>query len=208
VTGSDSTLQAEGSETPNNSPRVPGDGSLRRLVADFDRLDETIHDAISRTSTPALDPLVAGLSRASDYQRLWLLGSAATALLGGRRGRRVAVRCLATAGLTSLSVDLLAKIAFPRARPRQTPDEHPMHVRRPTSSSFPSGHSASAFAFAATLSHEYPVLTMPATALATAVAYTRLHTGVHYPSDVIVGALLGTAIGSLVSVLTDSRASA
>jgi len=186
---------------PIQPPRggvVPG-----RILADIDRLDQAIANTIGRTPTPALDPIVAGLSRASDYQRLWLLGSVAVAVLGGRRGRRAAVRCLATAGATSLLIDLVAKTRFPRSRPPQTPDEHSMHVRRPRSSSFPSGHTASAFAFAATLSHEYPVLTTPATALATAVAYTRIHTGVHYPSDVIAGALAGTGIGSLISTLAE-----
>jgi membrane-associated phospholipid phosphatase len=180
--------------------------ALRPLLADIDRLDQAIADAISRTPTPGLDPLVARLSRASDYQRLWLVGSAAFALLGGRRGRRAAVRCLAAAGITSLSVNLVAKTQFPRSRPRNAPEEHTMRVRRPRSSSFPSGHTASAFAFAVALSYEYPLLTVPATALATAVAYTRIHTGVHYLSDVLAGALIGTGIGSLSSILAERSA--
>jgi membrane-associated phospholipid phosphatase len=192
------------SASPPPSPRTRGDVERRKLVAEIDELDRAIAEAIGKTPTPALDPVVARLSRASDYQRLWLAASGLLALLGGRRGRWAAVRCLATAGLTSLLVDLMAKTGFPsRARPQQTSGEHPMRVRRPTSSSFPSGHTASAFAFATAVSHEYPLLTMPAAALAVAVAYTRLHTGVHYLSDVLVGALAGIGIGSLVSVLAD-----
>lgn len=185
------------------SQGAQGRGGLGRLGAEIEELDQAIAEAIRRTPTPTLDPLIARLSRASDYQRLWLLGSAAVAALGGRQGRRAAVRCLVTAGVTSLSVDLLAKTQFPRSRPRQAPEEHPMRVRRPRSSSFPSGHTAAAFAFATALSREYPLFTMPAMALAAAVAYTRIHTGVHYPSDVVAGALAGVGIGSLVSLYAD-----
>ena len=56
----------------------------------------------------------------------------------------------------------------------------------PRSTSFPSGHSASAFAFATVVGHHLPVLGVPTRFLAGAVAYSRVHTGVHYPADVIV----------------------
>jgi undecaprenyl-diphosphatase len=67
----------------------------------------------------------------------------------------------------------------------------------PTSTSFPSGHSASAFAFATAVGSEVPALAVPLRALAAAVAYSRVHTGVHYPGDVVVGSLVGTTIGEV-----------
>jgi len=69
------------------------------------------------------------------------------------------------------------------------------HVKMPTSTSFPSGHSASGFAFAAGVAEAIPALGVPLRGLATAVAYSRVHTGVHYPGDVIVGSLVGMAVG-------------
>ena len=69
------------------------------------------------------------------------------------------------------------------------------HVPMPTSTSFPSGHSASAFAFAAAVGGSIPVLGAPLRGAAAAVAYSRVHTGVHYPGDVIVGSVIGAAIG-------------
>ena len=69
----------------------------------------------------------------------------------------------------------------------------------PTSTSFPSGHSASAFAFAAAVGGSIPVLGIPLRGAAAAVAYSRVHTGVHYPGDVIAGALMGSTLAQLTA---------
>ena len=75
-------------------------------------------------------------------------------------------------------------------------------ARTPASSSFPSGHTASAFAFAAAVSADRPDLAFPLYALATAVGYSRVHVGVHYPGDVMAGAVLGLSIGTAVRQTT------
>jgi len=75
----------------------------------------------------------------------------------------------------------------------------------PTSTSFPSGHSASAFAFATAVGHEVPVLAVPLSFLAGVVAYSRVHTGVHYPGDVVIGSLIGGAAGTIVSAVERER---
>ncbi|HVE99656.1 MAG TPA: phosphatase PAP2 family protein [Mycobacteriales bacterium] len=67
--------------------------------------------------------------------------------------------------------------------------------RKTRTSSFPSGHSASAAAFAAGVAVEMPVLAAPLGLAAAGVAYSRVHTGVHYPGDVLVGVALGAAVG-------------
>ena len=61
----------------------------------------------------------------------------------------------------------------------------------PTSGSFPSGHTASAFAFATAVTADLPQLALPLFGLATVVGYSRVHNGVHYPGDVMAGAVLG-----------------
>jgi undecaprenyl-diphosphatase len=68
----------------------------------------------------------------------------------------------------------------------------------PLTGSFPSGHAATAFGFAAGAGAELPSLRAPLTALAAAVAYSRVHTGVHYPADVIAGAAVGTATARMI----------
>jgi undecaprenyl-diphosphatase len=71
----------------------------------------------------------------------------------------------------------------------------------PTSTSFPSGHAASGFAFAAAIGRDQPWLGLALRFLAAAVAYSRVHTGVHYPSDAVVGALIGEGTGQAVAGL-------
>ena len=76
----------------------------------------------------------------------------------------------------------------------------------PESSSFPSGHSASGFAFASAVSVEYPLLALPLRGLAVAVAYSRLSTpGVHYPGDAYGRARAGAAAGQSVARALDRR---
>jgi undecaprenyl-diphosphatase len=67
-------------------------------------------------------------------------------------------------------------------------------ARVPGSTSFPSGHAASAFAFAVGCGLEVPALSLPLGSLATAVAYSRVRTRVHYPADVVAGVALGAGI--------------
>jgi undecaprenyl-diphosphatase len=76
-------------------------------------------------------------------------------------------------------------------------------VRMPTSQSMPSGHSASAFAFATAVGYALPTLSVPLHAAATAVAYSRVHTGVHYPGDAVAGSVIGTSAAALVCRILD-----
>ncbi len=76
----------------------------------------------------------------------------------------------------------------------------------PASISFPSGHSASGFAFAAGAGRELPQLARPLHLLAAAVAYSRVHTGVHYPADALAGSIAGAATGRAVARVMSRRA--
>jgi undecaprenyl-diphosphatase len=93
-------------------------------------------------------------------------------------------------------VNLVLKPAGRRRRPDRGGHGVPIarHVAMPRSTSFPSGHAASAFAFASGAGHGLPVAAVPLQAAAALVAYSRVHTGVHYPVDVVVGALVGSAL--------------
>ena len=100
---------------------------------------------------------------------------------------------MAAVGLNSFVVNIPMKFAGHRPRPERgvVRFEEARHVKMPTSTSFPSGHSASGFAFAAGVAEAIPALGVPLRGLATVVAYSRIHSGVHYPGDVIVGSLVG-----------------
>jgi membrane-associated phospholipid phosphatase len=163
---------------------------------DADRLDVAVYAAIAATPTPAMDEALRRLSRAADHSRLWLACAVMLGAAGGSRGRAAATDGLVSVGLASAVVNLALK---PLGR-RRRPDRH-LHavpvgrqVAMPRSTSWPSGHSASAFAFATGVGSAWPAAGIPLSAAASLVAYSRVHTGVHYPSDAIAGAVSGVAL--------------
>jgi membrane-associated phospholipid phosphatase len=164
-------------------------------------VDRAVYDAVARTPTPELDAPVRRLSDAANNSRLWLAIAAAIALVGGARGRRAALEGVAAIGVTSATVNLGVKPLASRRRPdRVGPDlAGTRHVPMPGSASFPSGHAASAFAFAYAVGRHLPVLGLPIRLLAGGVAYSRVHTGVHYPGDVVIGSILGAATAATVA---------
>src|SRR5882672_9108884 len=122
------------------------------------------------------------LSTAANHSALWLALAAGLGAIGGRRGRRAALRgVLAIAGASSISSGILERL-LPRRRPPLDAFPKSRSRRRPASSSMPSGHAASAAAFATAVSIEFPELAAPLGALAAAVAYSRVYNGVQYPA--------------------------
>ena len=123
------------------------------------------------------------------------------ALVGGRTGRRAALNGIAALAIDSAAVNIVGKLWFRRQRPDPVGAGVPGGVAsrcRPLS--FPSGHAASGFAFAEAVGEVAPGIAMPIRLLAALVAYSRVHTGVHYPGDVIAGALIGSSIGEAVGL--------
>ena len=179
--------------------REPGwRASLGQAVADAKRLDEAVYRAVAGTPTPSLDRGLSVLTEAANYSRIWVGSAAALAVFGGPRGRRAAVQGLASVAITSATVNAVAKRIGRRARPDRSPDHQPGRAAHmPTSPSFPSGHSASAFAFATGVGHRLPVVAIPLHAAAGLVAYSRVHSGVHFPGDVVIGSMLGTVLAQV-----------
>jgi membrane-associated phospholipid phosphatase len=183
---------------------TPGLGEWRR---EFNSLDVAVYVAIAATPTPAMDVALRRLSRAADHSKLWLGSSAVLIALGGKRGRQGAENGLASVALTSAVVNLVLKPLGNRRRPDRDIHNVPLarHVAMPRSTSFPSGHSASAFAFATGVAAASPAAGIALRALAAAVAYSRVHTGVHYPGDAITGALTGAALAPIAVAALDRR---
>ncbi|MFZ2114827.1 MAG: phosphatase PAP2 family protein [Solirubrobacteraceae bacterium] len=148
--------------------------------------------------SPALDRTLVAITRTANYSRLWLVVAGALAVLDGERGRRAAGHGLTAIAIAAGIANGPAKLLMRRRRPSSS-RSRPALIRMPRSTSFPSGHSATAFAFATGASAELPILTPALVTLAGAVAYSRVHTGVHYPSDVAAGMGIGIASGLLAA---------
>jgi membrane-associated phospholipid phosphatase len=161
-----------------------------------EQVDVAVYAAIAGESTPTIDRAMKRLSKAADHSKLSLGAAAALALAGGASGRRAAKLGLASVAVTATVINVAIKPLGGRRRPDRVAAAVPVdrHVEMPSSSSLPSGHSAAAFAFATGVGHVSPAAGVPLLSLAALVAYSRVHTGVHYPADVIVGSLIGGAL--------------
>jgi membrane-associated phospholipid phosphatase len=127
--------------------------------------------------------VVVGAVLALLWRRPWLL----VALLA------------ADAAAAGLSYELRQWIGRERP-PLVYPEPKPL-VGLPHSGAFPSGHAATAFACATVLAWASPRLRIPAFVLAAAIAWSRVYVGVHWPLDVLGGALLGALMGTLLVFL-------
>lgn len=188
---------------PAGAPPGETGGVIDGVVGDVGRLDRAVYGAIADTPTPRLDVPLRELSSLANFSKIWVAIAAGLALLGGRTGRRAAVAGVTSIAAASFVVNAAVKPLARRRRPDREGEDVPdaREVPMPTSTSFPSGHSASAFAFATAVGKEIPLASGPLLGLAGTVAYSRVHTGVHYPSDVIVGSILGATIGDASSAL-------
>lgn len=195
-----------------NSPVEPAaqddhEGWWTARLAEINRLDVAVFEAIAATPTPRLDHVFRRISRAADHSKLWALSSVVLATAGGASGRRAAANGLASVGLTSAVTNLALKPLANRSRPDRDTHRVPSarRVTTPQSTSFPSGHSASAFAFATGVAAESPQAGIPLSLVASLVAYSRVHTGVHYPLDVVAGSVTGTALAPFAVAALNRR---
>ncbi|HKR48184.1 MAG TPA: phosphatase PAP2 family protein [Pseudonocardiaceae bacterium] len=160
----------------------------------MNEVDLAISRWVGRRPPSPLDGVMKGLSTAANHSVLWFVIAAALATRKGA-ARRAALRGVLAIAATSFSANAVLKPLLPRRRPaaRELP-AYQVLPDPPTSSSFPSGHAASAAAFATAVTLEYPKAGLVIVPLAAAVAYSRVHVGVHWTSDVVVGATVGSGI--------------
>jgi undecaprenyl-diphosphatase len=133
----------------------------------------------------------------------WVLGLVAAALLDRPRGRKALLQVLPPLWFATMTVEYPIKYYFRRRRPFIDIVQAVAVGRKPGSYSFPSGHSASAFAGAWLLSRQYPKLTPLWYAIAALTGFSRVYLGVHYPGDVLSGAVTGTLIAETARWIID-----
>lgn len=128
---------------------------------------------------------------------VWIAIAVATWLARPAKGMAV-MRLLLALGLAGLLTDAIVKPIIGRTRPFVDHPEYRDLGHRPSSPSFPSGHAATAAAGALALARVWPIAALPAWMLAALIAFSRIALGVHFPSDVLAGFLLGSAAALFV----------
>jgi undecaprenyl-diphosphatase len=152
--------------------------------------DEDLRGRLNAPQRPVLDRTMLRLGRAADHGALWIAVAAGLGATRSKWTRRAALRGLAGVALSSTAANVIARQLVGSARPPAA-----AFSRAPRTRWLPSGHAASAAAFATGVALEMPALALPVAGLAAAVGVSRVVTGAHYPSDVAAGFVLGAASG-------------
>jgi membrane-associated phospholipid phosphatase len=161
---------------------------VRRAVA---QADVRLYRLVRSAARPPAADVVRRFSRLGEHAAVWLVLGATGALVdrpNRARWRRGAIVVGAT-----YAANTAIKAVFRRRRPAL--EDLPALVATPTALSFPSAHASSSFAAARVYAGLLPA--GPLYVTAAAMACSRVYLGVHYPSDIAAGALLGLAMGSV-----------
>ncbi|WP_405720725.1 bifunctional phosphatase PAP2/diacylglycerol kinase family protein [Streptomyces sp. NBC_01537] len=179
---------------------------MKQKLSALSGWDRTLFHQVAARRWPAAEPVLPRLSRSANHGLLWFGVAAGIAVVGGRPGRRAALRGVGSLALASATVNTVGKGAVRRSRPLLEAVPVIRRLRnQPVTTSFPSGHSASAAAFAVGVALESPRWGAVVAPVAWSVAFSRIYTGVHYPSDVLVGAAIGTGAAFALRGLVPAR---
>jgi len=188
-------------------PRLPGRDPIKRqrnpVLARLADLDQAALRALrTRAHGPVPDAVMKSLGAIGEWGAVWIATGASAAVVDrARSGRWLAAAATAPA---AIGINFAIKLAVGRKRPLL--EEHPPLARAPTKLSFPSAHATSSLAAATALGRVSPQGRPVFYGLAAAICLSRPYLGMHYPSDVVAGAVLGTLLGRAVPGLDGDSA--
>jgi len=175
----------------NGFPIVPGQSQFGPQVDAFDERFDALLEPLR--GNPIADRVFSTASHVGDFSLIWHGIGIVRGIAKGRPDQVIVLALMV--GAESLIVNQGVKRLFRRERPTQTGDGR-LQVRRPTTSSFPSGHATSATFAAMVLSGwDGPKVGMIWWKLAAIVGISRIYVRIHHGSDVVAGAVIGTLFG-------------
>ncbi|MFI6033590.1 phosphatase PAP2 family protein [Streptomyces sp. NPDC051315] len=167
------------------------------LLADLREKDRRLVRSVASWQSSCARRMLPAVEDAAQHTKLWWGAALLMATAGGGRGRRAAVAGLASMAVAEAVSNGVCKQLWERRRPPKEWISHEEVHDRPDSSSFPSGHTAAAVGFTAAVAAVWPWAGAASAVPAVMVACERVHTGAHYPSDVVVGAAIGLTAAAL-----------
>ena len=153
----------------------------------------------TRLTLPVLDTVMPFITKQEHWYPVLAGLVLAMVIWGGKKGRMAAVAFIIAIALSDQVSCAFLKPLIGRVRPCNalTTEQCRLLVGRSSAMSFPSAHAANSFAMATVVSWRFPKAASACFLIAAAVAYSRVYVGVHYPLDILAGALLGAILGRI-----------
>ncbi|WP_129671170.1 diacylglycerol kinase family protein [Candidatus Chloroploca sp. Khr17] len=203
--------RATNPQAPDQDPRLAGALALLRTellerMAPYQALDRRLFLMVNRMPHPPLvNRLMYGLTQVMNGGWGWILILLGATAIDRERGLHALRQVAPPMWLSTMTIEYPVKSYFRRQRPFLDVVQAVVIGRKPGSYSFPSGHSAAAFAGAWLMSRHYPELRPAWYLLAATVSFSRVYLGVHYPGDVIIGAVAGTVLAEATRRLIEPQ---
>ncbi len=160
------------------------------------KIDVPLLNWIERhTRTKKMDRLMLFASRMGDWGVIWIIYAALFLCVADKRPNALPLFLAVSA--CALVGNFVIKPLFKRTRPCNLDASKPLLLSRPSDSSFPSCHTMTSFAAVVAISQAGGLLGATSLVFAGIISFSRMYLFMHYPSDVLIGALMGLAAGKL-----------